>query len=86
VRQHHERLDGTGYPDGLKDGDILPEARVLGVADVVEAMASHRPYRAALGIEAALAEIARGRGTAYWPDAVDACLKLFREEGYMLPP
>jgi len=85
VRQHHERLDGTGYPDGLKDGDILRESCVLGVADVVEAMASHRPYRAALGIDAALAEITRGRGTAYWPDAVDACVQLFREAGYVLP-
>jgi len=85
VRQHHERLDGTGYPDGLKDGDILRESCILAIADVVEAMASHRPYRAALGIDAALAEIQRGRGTAYWADAVDACVKAFREDGYVLP-
>ena len=84
VRQHHERLDGTGYPDGLKGEDILRESCVLGVADVVEAMASHRPYRPALGIDAALAEIQRGRGTAYWPDAVDACVALFREDGFAL--
>jgi response regulator RpfG family c-di-GMP phosphodiesterase len=85
VRQHHERLDGTGYPDGLKGGDILRESCVLAIADVVEAMASHRPYRAALGIDAALAEIQRGRGTAYSVDTVDACLRLFREDGYVLP-
>lgn len=84
VRQHHERLDGTGYPDGLKDGDILPESSILSVADVVEAMASHRPYRPALGIEVALAEIERGRGTAYRADAVDACLQIFKD-GYILP-
>jgi HD-GYP domain-containing protein (c-di-GMP phosphodiesterase class II) len=85
VRQHHERLDGSGYPDGLKDEAILRESCVLAVADVVEAMASHRPYRPALGIDAALAEIGRGRGTVYWPDAVDACVRLFREDGYVLP-
>ncbi len=85
VRQHHERLDGKGYPDGLKGGDVLPEACVLGVADVVEAMASHRPYRAALGIDAALAEILRGRDTAFQADVVDACVALFREDGYELP-
>lgn len=85
VRQHHERLDGTGYPDGLKDGDLLRESCILGVADVVEAMASHRPYRPALGVDLALAEIRRGRGTAYWPDAVDACVHLFSEGGYELP-
>lgn len=79
VWQHHEKLDGSGYPQGLKDGQILPEARIMMVADVVEAMAAHRPYRAALGIEAALREIERGRGSAYDPNAVDACLRLFRE-------
>ncbi|MBI2317870.1 MAG: histidine kinase, partial [Betaproteobacteria bacterium] len=77
---HHERLDGSGYPQGLKDGEILLEARIMAVADVVEAMASHRPYRPSLGIEAALAEIERGRAAAaYDPAAVDACLRLFRE-------
>ena len=79
VRQHHERLDGSGYPHGLKDGAILPEARILAVADVVEAMASHRPYRPGLGIERALQEIERGRGTLYDASVVDACVKLFRE-------
>jgi putative nucleotidyltransferase with HDIG domain len=63
VAQHHERQDGSGYPAGLKDDEILPEARILAVADVGEAMASHRPYRAALGIEAALAEVRSGAGT-----------------------
>jgi len=79
VLQHHERLDGSGYPNGLKDGEIMLEARILAVADVVEAMSSHRPYRPALGIERALAEIETNRGTKYDPDVVDACLKLFRE-------
>jgi len=79
VRQHHEKLDGSGYPRGLKDGQILLESRIMTVADVVEAMASHRPYRPALGIEAALKEIERGRGSAYDPAVADACLKLFHE-------
>ncbi|MEW6133755.1 MAG: HD domain-containing phosphohydrolase [Pseudomonadota bacterium] len=85
VYQHHERLDGSGYPRGLKDGEILLEARVLGVADVVEAMASHRPYRAALGVETALEEISRHRGVRFDAAVVDACVKLFREQGYSLP-
>lgn len=78
VRQHHERLDGSGYPAGLKGDDILFEARILGVADVVEAISSHRPYRPGIGIESALEEIKRSRGTAYDPSVVDACLNLFR--------
>jgi putative nucleotidyltransferase with HDIG domain len=78
VRQHHERLDGSGYPAGLKADDILFEARILGVADVVEAISSHRPYRPGLGIECALEEITRARGTAFDPSVVDACLALFR--------
>jgi HD-GYP domain-containing protein (c-di-GMP phosphodiesterase class II) len=82
--QHHERLDGSGYPHGLKGEEILLEARITAVADVVEAMSSHRPYRAALGIEAALAEIERGRGTRYDANATDACLRLYREKGYQL--
>lgn len=82
VWQHHERLDGSGYPRGLKDGEILLESRIMAVADVVEAMASHRPYRPALGIETALKEIERGRGSAYDPAVADACLKLFREERF----
>jgi putative two-component system response regulator len=77
VFQHHERLDGSGYPRGLKGTDsILLEARILAVADVFEAMASHRPYRPALGKEAALNELKRGHGTLYDPDAVDACVKV----------
>jgi HD-GYP domain-containing protein (c-di-GMP phosphodiesterase class II) len=83
--QHHERLDGSGYPQGLKGDAILFEARILAVADVVEAMTSHRPYRPGLGIERALAEIERGRGTAYEPAVVDACVKLFREKAYAVP-
>ncbi len=83
--QHHERLDGSGYPRALKGDEILLEARIMAVADVVEAMASHRPYRAGLGIEKALAEIERGRGTAYDPTAVDTCLALFREKGFRIP-
>jgi len=79
VLQHHERMDGSGYPHRLSDGDIVPEARILGVADVVEAMSSHRPYRAALGIDKALEEIAKNRGILYDPEVVDACIKLFKE-------
>jgi putative nucleotidyltransferase with HDIG domain len=80
VLQHHERLDGSGYPQGLKDGQILLEARILAVADVVEAMASYRPYRPALGIDAALEEIEKNKGILYDADVVDTCLKLFREK------
>ena len=83
--QHHERMDGTGYPKGVKGDDILIEARILGVADTVEAMSSHRPYRAGLGLEKALAEIERGRETAYDSSVVDACLKLFRENSFKIP-
>jgi putative nucleotidyltransferase with HDIG domain len=79
VRQHHERQDGSGYPQGLKGGQILLEARIMAVADVVETMSSHRPYRAALGIEPALKEIERGRSSVYDPAVAEACLKLFRE-------
>jgi PAS domain S-box-containing protein/putative nucleotidyltransferase with HDIG domain len=83
--QHHERLDGSGYPQGLKGEAILLEARIMAVADVVEAMSSHRPYRPGLGIEAAQAEIERGRGTVYDPVVADACVKLFQEKGYTIP-
>jgi HD-GYP domain-containing protein (c-di-GMP phosphodiesterase class II) len=83
--QHHERVDGTGYPQGLKGDAILLEARIMAVADVVEAMSSHRPYRPGLGIDKALAEIERGRGTAYDRNVADACLRLFREKRYQLP-
>jgi PAS domain S-box-containing protein len=84
VRQHHERMNGSGYPDNLKGDDILIEARILAVADVVEAMGSHRPYRASLGIEAALEEIEKNKGILYDTEIADACLKLFREKGYRL--
>jgi len=82
VWQHHERLDGSGYPRGLSDGEIMTEARILAVADVVEAMSAHRPYRASLGVDAALAEIQRGRASIYDADVVDACLSVFREGGF----
>jgi putative nucleotidyltransferase with HDIG domain len=84
VRQHHERLDGSGYPQGLSGDAISMEARILAVADVVEAMASHRPYRPALGIEAALNEIIAKRNTLYDAEAVDACVRLFREKEFKL--
>lgn len=79
IRQHHERLDGSGYPDGLRGDQILKEARVLCVADVMDAMASHRPYRSALGIEAAIEEIKLQRGRRYDAHVVDACLRLYRQ-------
>jgi PAS domain S-box-containing protein len=82
VLQHHERMDGSGYPQGLSGEEIILEARVLGVADVAEAMASHRPYRAARGIDEALEEISQNRGTLYDPKVVDACLRLFTEKGF----
>lgn len=76
VHQHHERIDGSGYPLGLSEEEILPEAKILTVADVVEAMSSHRPYRPGLGMDKALAEITKNRGRFYAPDVVDACLKI----------
>lgn len=82
VLQHHERMDGTGYPQGLKGDEILIGARILAVADVVEAMASHRPYRPSRGIEAALDEIANNRGKQYDAATVDACLRLFKEKNF----
>ncbi len=84
VVQHHERLDGRGYPAGLKGASILPEARIIIVADVVEAMSSHRPYRPAHGIDKALEEISLHRGTVYDAVVVDACLRLFKEKGFSL--
>jgi len=83
VLQHHERMDGSGYPQGLKGDDILLEARILAVADVVESMAYHRPYRPAYGIDKALEEISQYRGIRYDPAVVDACLKLFTEKGFL---
>jgi len=82
VLQHHERLDGSGYPSGLTAEEITPEAKILAVTDVVEAMASHRPYRPALGIEKALEEITQNRGKLYDPDAVDVCVRVFTEKGF----
>lgn len=82
VLQHHERLNGGGYPAGLKGEVITVEARIIAVADVVEAMASHRPYRPALGVDAALEELARNRGILYDPQAADAAICLFRDKGF----
>lgn len=80
IYQHHERLDGSGYPQKLKGEQIILESRILAVADVVEAMTSHRPYRPALGIEMAMNEIAANRGTKFDPNVVDVCMKLFSEK------
>ena len=84
VLQHHERMDGTGYPQALRDNQILLEARILGVADVVESMMSHRPYRAALGIDSALTEIESNKGKLFDSSVVEACIRLFREKGLIL--
>lgn len=85
ICQHHERLDGSGYPNGLKEPEIILGARVLAVADVLEAMSSHRPYRPSLGVAAALEEIEQHRGILYDATVVDACLRLFREKSYTIP-
>lgn len=82
VFQHHEKIDGSGYPDGLTGDEIIPEAKILCVADTVEAMSSHRPYRSALGVQTALEEISLKRGIFYEPEVVDACLRLFAEEKF----
>jgi len=82
ILQHHERMDGSGYPQGLSGRNILLEARILGVADVVEAMSSHRPYRKAIGIGKALEEISKNKGILYDPQVVDICFKLFYEKGF----
>jgi putative nucleotidyltransferase with HDIG domain len=82
ILQHHERLDGSGYPNHLKGEAILIEARILAVADAVDAMMSHRPYRPALGLDAALDEIEAGKGRLYDPSVVDACITLFRQKGF----
>ncbi len=86
VLQHHERIDGSGYPQGLKGEDILPDAKIIMVADVVEAMSSHRPYRAALGLQLALEEIETHKGGRYPRDVVEACLELFRKDDFSLEP
>ncbi|MBP7529473.1 MAG: PAS domain S-box protein, partial [Syntrophorhabdaceae bacterium] len=82
VLQHHERIDGSGYPQGLKGEEILLEAQILAVADVVEAMASHRPYRPSLGVDAALEEIEKNKDIFYHPEVAEACLRLFRENRF----
>jgi len=82
VLQHHEKINGSGYPRGLKGDEILLEAKIICVADVIEAMSSHRPYRPALGIDAALEEITQNKGILYDPEVVDVCLKLFKEKGF----
>ena len=81
ILQHHERIDGSGYPQGLKGEEILLEARIIGVADVLEAMSSHRPYRPTLGIESAMAEITKNRGILYDADVVDVCSRIYQEQG-----
>jgi PAS domain S-box-containing protein/putative nucleotidyltransferase with HDIG domain len=85
IYQHHCRLDGSGYPNHLKGDSIILEARILAVADTVEAMSHNRPYRAAIGIDEALKEVETGKDTFYDPIVVDACLKLFRVDGYQFP-
>ena len=85
ICQHHERIDGSGYPRKLKGEEILIEARILAVSDVVESMASHRPYRPSLGIEAALEEIDKNKGILYDAVVANACLRLFRDKNYQLP-
>jgi putative two-component system response regulator len=82
VLQHHERLDGSGYPRGLSGSEILFEARILGVADVVEAMATHRPYRAALGIDEAMHELIMNQGVLYDPQVVDSCSRLYKDNKF----
>ena len=84
VLQHHERMDGSGYPDGIAGEEILLEARILAVADVIEAMASHRPYRPAVGLDAALEVIGQGRGSHFDPDVVDAALSVLGDQGEKL--
>jgi len=85
VLEHHERIDGSGYPNGLKADHLLLESRILSVADVVEAMASYRPYRPGLGVDNALNEIAKNKGVHYDSEVVDACLRLFHEKNYRIP-
>jgi HD-GYP domain-containing protein (c-di-GMP phosphodiesterase class II) len=85
VLQHHERMDGSGYPLGLAGDNIVFEARIICVADVVETMASHRPYRPSIGMDKALEEIVKNRGVLYDPRVVDACLKIFRDKGFSFP-
>ena len=84
IVQHHERIDGSGYPGGIQGEAMFLEARILAVADVVESIASHRPYQPAAGLDEALEIIMAGRGTLFDPVVVDACVQVFREMGYQL--
>jgi HD-GYP domain-containing protein (c-di-GMP phosphodiesterase class II) len=84
ILEHHERIDGSGYPNGLIGENILMESKILAIADTMEAIASNRPYRAGKGINVALDEIITNRGILYDADAVDACLRLFRKKGFQL--
>jgi len=84
VFQHHEKIDGSGYPRGLKGDKILIQARIISVADVLEAMASHRPYRAALGVDAAFEELKSHAGTHFDPDVVNSCLRIFKDKGFKI--
>jgi HD-GYP domain-containing protein (c-di-GMP phosphodiesterase class II) len=82
IYQHHERLDGSGYPRGIRGDEVMLEARILAVADVVEATSAHRPYRPGLGLETAMAEIESGKDRFFDPAVVDGCVALFREDGF----
>jgi len=84
VLQHHEKINGSGYPNGLKGEEILIEAKIIAVADVLEAMASHRPYRAALGLEVAFAELEKHKGTLFDEEIVEACILIFKDKGFRL--
>lgn len=84
VLQHHERINGSGYPKGLKDSEILLEARILAISDVVEAMSSYRPYRPAFSLETVLKEISEKKGILYDSNVVEACIKLFKEKNFKL--
>jgi HD-GYP domain-containing protein (c-di-GMP phosphodiesterase class II) len=84
VLEHHERLDGSGYPKGLKGDEISMGGRILAVADVVDAMSTHRPYRPSLGIDSGLAELKSGYGILFDKTVVDACIKLLKVKGYQL--
>jgi HD-GYP domain-containing protein (c-di-GMP phosphodiesterase class II) len=86
VLQHHERLNGSGYPQGLSGAGILQEARIVGVADVVETMSSHRPYRPSMGLDKALEEISEKKGVLYDPEAVDACVALIQQRRFEFTP
>ncbi|MBW2558955.1 MAG: HD domain-containing protein, partial [Deltaproteobacteria bacterium] len=84
ILQHHEMMNGTGYPNGLSGEEICLEARILSVADVIEAMSSHRPYRPTLVIDKAIEEISQNKGILYDPDVADACLKVFADKDFKL--